>query len=73
MLEERNKRDKLHLINLIEKRSNNTPNFALFIGAGASVSSGVKSASEMIAEWRRQFYEQSKSEEPFDKWLEKQD
>ena len=73
MLEEHNKRDKTHLINLIGRRSNKTPNFALLIGAGASASSGVKSVSQMIAEWRRQLYEQSKSGEPFDVWLQKQD
>jgi tetratricopeptide (TPR) repeat protein len=73
MLEEHNKRDKKHLINLIGKRNNDTPNFALFIGAGASASSGVKTASKMVAEWRRQLYEQSKSENPFEEWLQKQD
>lgn len=73
MLEEHNKRDKRHLINLIGRRSNNTPNFALLIGAGASASSGVKTASQMIDEWRRQMYEQSKSKEPFEKWLKNQD
>ncbi len=73
MLEEHNKRDKTHLINLIGRRSNETPNFALLIGAGASVSSGVKTASQMIVEWRRQLYEQSKSSEPFEEWLQKQD
>jgi len=68
-----NGRDVAHLINLIGKRSNNTPNFALFIGAGASASSGIKTASQMINEWRRQLYEQSKSGETFEKWLKKQD
>lgn len=68
-----NGRDVAHLINLISKRNNNTPNFALFIGAGASASSGIKTASRMITEWRRQLYEQSKSGETFEKWLKKQD
>ncbi len=68
-----NGRDVAHLINLISKRNNNTPNFALFIGAGASASSGIKAASQMITEWRRQLYEQSKSNETFEKWLKKQD
>jgi tetratricopeptide (TPR) repeat protein len=72
MLEQLNKRDKIHLINLIGRRSNNTPNFALLIGAGASASSGVKMASEMIAEWRRQLYEESKSTKPFEEWLKDQ-
>lgn len=73
MLEKLDKRDKIHLINLIGRRSNNTPNFALLIGAGASASSGIKTASEMIAEWRRQLYEESKSKKPFEEWLKDQD
>lgn len=72
-MEEHNKREKAHLINLISKRNNNTPNFALFIGAGASASSGIKTASQMIAEWRRQLYEQARSSEAFETWLKKQD
>lgn len=73
MLEEHNKREKTHLINLIGRRSNNTPNFALLIGAGASASSGIKTTSEMIVEWRQQLYEQSESKEPLEKWLQNQD
>jgi NAD-dependent SIR2 family protein deacetylase len=73
MLEDHNKKHKTHLINLIRRRSIETPNFALLIGAGASASSGVKIAKEMIEEWRRQLFEQSKSKDPFDEWLKKQD
>lgn len=73
MLENHNKKDRKHLVSLIGRRSNDTPNFALLIGAGASASSGVKTSSQMIAEWRRQLYEQSKSSEPLEKWLEGQD
>jgi len=49
-MEEHNRRDVAHLINLIGKRNNTTPNFALFIGAGTSASSGIKTASQMITE-----------------------
>lgn len=73
MLEQLNKRGKIHLINLVSQRNNNTPNFALLIGAGASASSGIKMASEMIAEWHRQLYEESKSTKPFKEWLKDQD
>lgn len=73
MLELNKKRGKTHLINLIGKRSNSTPNFALLVGAGASVSSGVKPTCRMISEWRQQLYEQTKSKEKFNKWLQKQD
>jgi len=73
MLENHNKREKTHLIALVGRRSNETPNFALLIGAGASASSGVKTASQMIAEWCRQLHEQSKSDEPLEEWLQKQE
>lgn len=73
MLEEHDKRDKTNIINLIGRRSNKTANFALLIGSGASSTSGVKTSSQMIAEWRRQLYEQCKSKESFEKWLQKQD
>lgn len=73
MLEKQTKKGKVHLINLIGRRNDSTPNFALLIGAGASVSSGVKPTGHMMAEWRMQLYKQSKSKEPFPKWLGKQD
>ena len=73
MLKQGKKKDKMHLTNLIGKRSNSTPNFALLLGAGASVSSGVKPTYEMIAEWRRQLYAQSKSKQSLDEWLSQQD
>ena len=65
MLNEYNKRSPEHLINLIRQRSNNVPNFALLMGAGASVSSGIKSSSNMIKEWREQLYAESNSELSF--------
>ncbi len=73
MLEAHNKRDKAHLINLITRRSGDTPSFALLIGAGASASSGVKTSSQMIIEWRHQMYKHSKISNPFKEWLEEQD
>lgn len=68
-LEENNRRDVEHLYTLIGRRNKKTPNFALLIGAGASVSSGVKKTSEMIDEWRRQLHRQSRSKEQLDVWL----
>lgn len=69
MLDVHNKRSPQHLINLIRQRSNNVPNFALLIGAGASVSSGIKSSSNMIKEWREQLYDESNSELSIQEWL----
>lgn len=73
MLEDRNKRDMTQLINQICKRVGNSPNFALLIGAGASIASGVKPTSQMIVEWQKQLHLQSKSSESLDAWLKKQD
>jgi tetratricopeptide (TPR) repeat protein/NAD-dependent SIR2 family protein deacetylase len=67
------KKTEAHLIDLILDRNNSTPNFALFIGAGASVSSGVKAATEMVEEWRYRLYEQSHSREKYEDWLSKQE
>lgn len=41
-----------HLIHLLETTKNHHPNFTLLLGAGASVESGVKSAKDMISDWR---------------------
>lgn len=73
MLEKHNKRGRIHLVNLIGRRSNETPNFALLIGAGSSVSSGIRPTCQMIADWRSQLYEQAKTKKPFNKWLREQD
>ncbi len=73
MLDLHNKRERMHLINLIARRSGKTPNFALLIGAGSSSSSGVKTANQMIIEWRQQMYLQSKSSKPTEEWLREQD
>ena len=72
MLEGFNKKDQKHLINLIGQRCENTPSFALLIGAGASKNSGVKLANEMIEEWRRQIYIESQSSEKYEEWVSKQ-
>ena len=72
MFQEANKHNQKHLFNLIRARNNSTPNFSLFIGAGASISSGVKRISDMIAEWRQQLYEQSGDKGAIKDWLKKQ-
>ena len=62
-------RSKEHIFRLIANRNGTTPNFALLIGSGASAKSGVKTSCEMIREWRKQLYSQSKVNEPFEEWL----
>lgn len=37
---------------LSQLKASKTPKFTLFLGAGASVSSGVKSGTTLVEEWR---------------------
>lgn len=41
-----------------------TPNYNLFLGAGCSVSSGIRPASKLTEEWMRELYERFKGEKP---------
>jgi hypothetical protein len=66
------KKSEDHLIDLILDRNNNTPNFAILLGSGASITSGVKSSNEMIEEWRQRLYEQSHSKDKYSDWLSQQ-
>lgn len=52
---ERPRKPESHLIHLLASTKNHHPNFVLLLGAGASVESGVKSAREMIIDWRETF------------------
>lgn len=45
------------LISFIKNRYQNEPNYSLLLGAGASVSSGIKSASELIEMWSKEICE----------------
>jgi len=73
MEQTRNRRDVDHLVNLILTRNQDIPNFALLLGSGVSSTSGVRTARDMIAGWRRQLYERSKAKEDFADWLAKQE
>lgn len=44
-----------HLINILRTTKDHHPNFTLFLGAGASITSGIKSAREMISEWKNSY------------------
>lgn len=68
-----NQRSKEHLVNLLKARVDKHPNYALFLGAGASVTSGIKPTSKMIEAWRQAVYANNKGGEDFSDWLEKQD
>lgn len=68
-----NKRSKEHLINLLKTRVDKSSQFALFLGAGASVTSGVSSASEMITRWRKKLYASYKGKLSYSNWLDSQE
>ena len=65
-------RDSSHLLNQITTRAQGVPSYALLLGAGASVSSGVKTAEEMIADWRLDLYRRAQTHQSFQAWLEDQ-
>lgn len=44
-----------HLINILSSTKQHHPNFTLFLGAGASITSGVESAQGMIKGWREAY------------------
>lgn len=49
----RNVRD---IIRFMKTRTDNVPNYSLLIGAGCSVTSGIRPATNLIAEWRKEIY-----------------
>lgn len=44
------------LVRFIKTRTDNNPNYSLLLGAGCSVTSGIKSASSLIDKWRHDIY-----------------
>jgi len=48
-------KSQVHLINILQGTKDHHPNFTLFLGAGASATSGVKTSKEIIKEWRESF------------------
>ena len=62
-----------HLINLVVTRNGNVPNFALLLGSGASVTSGVKTAEEMVFDWRQLLHRQSNTRDSYSDWMRRQD
>lgn len=49
------------LANYIKTKSGNSPNYSIFLGAGASVTSGINSGTQLVEEWRKEIYELSSS------------
>jgi len=68
----RNDRTIAHLIEAILTRNNNIPNFALLVGSGASATSGIDGASQMVDRWRRRLYERSGARQSYPRWVRRQ-
>ncbi|MCR8653280.1 SIR2 family protein [Klebsiella variicola] len=49
------------LATYIKTKSGNSPNYSIFLGAGASVTSGINSGTQLVEEWRKEIYELSSS------------
>ncbi len=66
-------RDTKHLATQFMTRTGNVPSFALLLGSGASASSGVKTAEEMVIDWRVELYQRAGITQPFSEWVVHQD
>lgn len=47
----------------VDKESIKTPNYSLLLGAGASVTSGVRSGQTLVREWKKEVYEELNQDE----------
>ena len=61
-----------HLIYLLLNRNGDVPQFSLLLGSGASVTSKVRTAHDMIEEWRKLLYDRSDSRDSYQEWLQVQ-
>ncbi|HBC5555368.1 TPA: SIR2 family protein, partial [Proteus mirabilis] len=57
------KRTVKDLASFIKVSSGNIPNYSLFLGAGASVTSGILSGANLVKQWRKEIYERLSTEE----------
>ena len=58
-----------HLMHLIVTRNGDVPNFSLMLGSGASATSNVMTAQQMIDEWRKILFRRSGDDINLEKWL----
>ena len=61
-----------HLVDLVLSKKKGLPDYALFLGAGASWYSGVKTADEMVELWRNRLYVRNKTKTKYPDWLAQQ-
>lgn len=57
------KRTVKDLASFIKISSGNIPNYSLFLGAGASVTSGILSGVNLVKQWRKEIFERLSAEE----------
>ena len=57
---------------LIGTRNGHVPNFSLLLGSGASSTSKVKTAHEMIEEWRTLLFDRAQDDYNYQRWLGEQ-
>ena len=72
MTTQSNERNSEHLINLLLTRNGDVPQFSLMLGSGASVTSGVRTAQAMIAEWRSLLFTHTTGDTDYQAWLKSQ-
>ncbi len=68
-----NRRNIDHLIRLILNRNAEIPNFTLLLGSGASTTSKVVTATDMIELWRLELYNSARTKLALADWLRAQD
>lgn len=61
-----------HLADIILTRNEGMPSYALLLGAGASMHSGIKTADVMIESWRYQLYKQLNPGANYRAWVRRQ-
>ena len=72
MINDAGRKVAAHLAHLIVNRNGRTPNFALLLGAGASATSGISTAGDLIAIWRRMLYRRFGEDKEYHEWLDSQ-
>ena len=68
-----NEKSPEHLIHLMLTRNDEVPNFSVLLGSGASSVSGVKTADQMIRDWRRILFRRFGSGTDYQEWLDSQE
>ena len=58
-----------HLMHLITTRNGKVPNFSLLLGSGASITSGIPTAQDMVDRWRALLYKRSDRDDGYQEWL----